>query len=301
MHIYNILNQFSDKHFTEEWFTKIKWENGKVKCPNCESLNVKDYKHPSMQYRCNICRKPISLKYGTKMHGSRAPLHIWTNAVAHDLINPYGISITHLSDELKISQNTTRSILNQSRKVLVSEDYPDEFIRGKHFRFNLIHHEVLLPNKHFKTKSSKKLFNSADYIVVCITEFNSDKIWVKTLPKKKFATIAKSIEKILPERAFIFANQSLFEQGIISKKFKLRDELAYDQMEIARLKKFGFDNDINVKSAGAELQNGLLKVYHKMIEEHFTYYVKVFAGRWNIRHLTLEKQMESVFTKLAKN
>ena len=84
-----------------------------------------------MSYRCIKCRKPFSLKFGTKIQRSCIPLHIWTAAGAHDLINPSGISVTQLSKELKITQNSARLLLCQIRELMMTNGVPKEFETGK--------------------------------------------------------------------------------------------------------------------------------------------------------------------------
>ena len=300
MHKFNILAQFSNEDFANQWFTEIKWPRGKIKCPECNSQKIKSFNHPSMPYRCGICRKPISLKFGTKMHKSSAPLHIWTAVVAHDLILPTGTTVTNLSQELKTNQNTIRSLLNQIRKELVDDGYPIEFETGKLFRLNTIHYNVQESGKPTVKNDSNKQCGSTEMVVVCITEFNSDKIWVETLPKEKIGTIKLTIEKMLPEGAMIFADQDLYDQGFIPEKFSFHIKSGYDDMEEARLKKLGQNSGNYLMGANVELESGIEKAYHRMTKEKLTNYVNEFAGRWNLRHLPLEKQMKIIFTKLAR-
>ena len=301
MHKFNVLAQFSNEDFVNQWFTEIKWSRGKIKCPECKSQRIKSFNHPSMPYRCGICRKPISLKFGTKMHRSSAPLQLWTAAVAHDLILPTGTTITQLSNELNANQNTIRSLLNQIRKELVSDGYPIEFETGKLFRLNAISYNVQEYGKSIVKNDSNKQCDSTEMVVVCITEFNSDKIWVETLPKEKIGTIKLTIEKMLPEGAMIFADQDLFDQGLISEKFSFHVQSGYDDLEVARQKKLGQKSENNLMGANVELESGIKNVYHRMTKEKLTNYANEFAGRWNLRHLPLEKQVEIIFSKLARN
>ena len=300
MHKFNVLVQFSNEDYVDQWFTKIKWPRGKIKCPECKSQKIKSFNHPSMPYRCGICRKPISLKFRTKMHRSSAPLHIWTAAVAHDLIKPTGTTITHLSQELKTNQNTIRSILNQIRIELINDGYPIEFETGKLFRLSIIHYNVQESGKSTMKNDSNIQCDSTEMVVVCVTEFNSDKIWVETIPTKKIDTIKFTMEKMLPEGAMIFANQDLYDQGLIPEKFSFHIQSGYDDAEVARLKKLGQNSENSLMGANIELESGIRNVYHRMTKEKLTNYANEFAGRWNLRHLALEKQVEIIFTKLAR-
>ena len=299
MHLLSIFEQFADKNFANEWFTEVKWPRGKIKCPACKGQKIKDYKHPSMPYRCMKCRKPISLKFGTKMQRSSIPLHIWTAAGAHDLINSSGISVTHLCQELKITQNSARLLLNQIRELIATNGVPQEFETGKMFRLDLIHYKGIESKNRTKSKRSKNQVSSDEFAVVCITEYSSDKIWVKTLPKEELATIGVSIEKVIPDGEIIFTDQSLNDLGLESKKYTFQNQKEYEDLEKARQKRVGQDPENKIKSAGSELEFGIKKVYHKMTMKQLDNYAKVFAGRWNLRHLSLDDQMKIIFSKMV--
>ena len=300
MHLLTIFEQFSNKSFVDQWFAEIKWPRGKIKCPVCNGQKIKNYNHPAMPYRCIKCRKPISLKFDTKIQRSCIPLHIWTATGAHDLINPAGISVTQLSHELKISQNSARSLLNQIRKLMVANRVPKEFETGKMFRLDLMYYMGKKFQNLTKFESSQKQADSTEFVVVCITEFSSDKIWVETLPKENLASISDTIEKILPADAIIFTDQSINDLGLKPKKYRLQKQIEYEDLEIARQKRVGQDLGNYIKSAGIELECGIKKVYHKMTIEQLDNYARVFAGRWNLRHLPLENQMRIIFSKVIR-
>ena len=300
MHLLTIFEQFADKNFVDQWFTEVKWPQGKIKCPECKGRKIKNFKHPAMSYRCIKCRKPFSLKFGTKMQRSCIPLNIWTAAGAHDLINSSGISVTHLSHELKISQNCARTLLNQIRELMMANSVPTEFETGKMFRLDLIHYKGKKSKNCTNSKKSKDLVGSTEFVVICITEFSSDKIWVETLPKNKLDSIGEKIEKIIPDGAIIFTDQALNVGKIIPKEYTFRQQQGYEEIELARQKRVGQNPENKLKSAGKELECGISNVYHKMTMIQLNNYTKVFAGRWNLRHLPFENQMQIIFSKMIR-
>ena len=299
MRLYRAIQQFSNKNYVRDWFAKIKWPRGCIKCPDCNGREVEPYNHPSMPYRCTNCWKPISLKVGTIMQRSSIPLHKWTATVAYDLVNPTGITISSLRQKIKISRNSARSLLNQVRALMVNNSLSEEFSTGTYFRLNLIHYDVRPTKIHNRTIKLNSQPNSTKVVVVCITASNSDKIRVKTVPKEKLATISELITKILPDRAAIFTDQTLMDKGLIPKKYTVRKEEEFDEYEKAKLKAVGqFTNEV-VKGAAVELEGGFKSMYHKMTFEQLDLYVQVFAGRWNIRHLPFEEQMKIIFSKMV--
>ena len=300
MRLYGAIQEFSDKNYVTDWFARIKWPLGCIKCPDCNGSKVKPYNHPYMPYRCTNCWKSISLKIGTIMQRSSIPLHKWTATVAYDLINPTGITISSLRQKIKISRNSARSLLKQVRALMVNNSLSKEFSLGTYFRLNLIHYDVRPTKIHNKTITLNSQTNSTKVVVVCITSSNSDQIWVKTVPKEKLATISETLTKILPDRAVIFTDQTLINEGLIPQKFHVRKEAEFDVYEKAKLKAVGqFTNDV-VKGAAVELEGGFKSMYHKMTFEQLDLYVKVFAGRWNIRHLPFEEQMKTIFSKMVE-
>ena len=166
------------------------------------------------------------------------------------------------------------------------------------FRLNLMYYIGKESKKLDKPKSSQNKVVSTEFVIVCITEFCSDKIWVKTLPKRRLAKIGESFEKILPADAIIFTDQSLNEIGLEPKKYRFQKQKEYEDLEKARLQRLRQDSGHHVKSAGIELECGIKKVYHKMTIEQLDNYTKIFAGRWNLRHLSLEDQMRTIYLKM---
>ena len=126
------------------------------------------------------------------------------------------------------------------------------------------------------------------------------KLNCETAPLDKLATISETITNIVPDDAAIFADQSIMNEGLIPKKFKVRNEIEFDEFEEAKLKEVGQFANASVKGTTVELKNGIKSVYHKMTFEQLDLYVKAFAGRWNMRHLPLEEQMKIIFSKMVK-
>ena len=197
MRLYKLIQQFNNENFVNEWLAQIKWPRGEIKCPDCDGLNINPYNHPTMPYRCAKCRKPFSLKFGTKLQRSSIPLHKWTSTVVQDLINPSGVTISKLCQKIKVSRNSARSLLDQVRALMVTKGHPKEFLSETYFRLNLIHYDVKPTKIRNKTINLNSQSTSTRVGVVCITAFNSDKIWVETLPLEKLATISETITKII--------------------------------------------------------------------------------------------------------
>ena len=289
------LQKFSDESFVNQWLSEVRWPGGKMICPRCLSERTSDSTHLTMPFRCGDCRKFFSLKFGTTMQSSRVPLHKWTTAVVHDLKNSTGIISADLSQEIGVNRDCARLMLRHIGNALVAKSPPVEFKTGKLFRFD----EILYDGQEFKIlelgKVPKNSIDSAKFIVICITEFNSNKIWVEVIQKSQLSKVSEMVEKILPTGAYIFTGYKKYYGNINRKKYKIRKKTEFEEHVSAQAMDMGIENIDITALAGSQLKNGLAAVYHKMKLKDLKFYVRTFAGRWNLRELTLENQMKSVF------
>ena len=289
------LRKFSDESFVNQWLSEVRWPGGKMICPRCQSERTSDSTHLTMPFRCGDCRKFFSLKFGTTMQSSRVPLHKWTTAVVHDLKNSTGIISADLSQKIGVNRDCARLMLRHIGNALVAKSPPVEFKTGKLFRFD----EILYDGQEFKILESGKVpknsIDSAKLIVICITEFNSNKIWVEVIQKSQLLKISEIVEKILPADSYIFTGYKKYYEDINRKKYKIRNKTEFEEHVSAKAKELGIENIVKIALAGSQLTNGLAAVYHKMKLKDLKFYVRTFAGRWNLRELNLENQMKSVF------
>ena len=67
---------FSDAEVCDAYMRKIKWPDGPVTCPHCDSTNVGTIASRH-KIQCRDCRKQSSYKVGTIFEDSPLPLHVW--------------------------------------------------------------------------------------------------------------------------------------------------------------------------------------------------------------------------------
>lgn len=70
---------FSDRDVCHAYMRRIKWPGGVVTCPKCGGESVKELATRPGLLKCNRkdCQKQFSLRAGTYMEGSHAPLSAW--------------------------------------------------------------------------------------------------------------------------------------------------------------------------------------------------------------------------------
>ena len=295
------LRKFSDESFVNQWLSEVRWPGGNMICPRCQSERTSDSTHLTMPFRCGDCRKFFSLKFGTTMQSSRVPLHKWTTAVVHDLKNSTGIISADLSQKIGVNRDCARLMLRHIGNALVAKSPTVEFKTGKLFRFD----EILYDGQEFKIlesgKVSKNSIDSAKFLVICITEFNSNKIWVEVVQNSQLSKISEIVEKILPTGAYIFTGYKKYYEDINRKKYKIRNKTEFEEHVSAQAKELGIKNTDKTALAGSQLTDGLAAVYHKLTLKELNFYVKSFAGRWNIQKYDLERQVRLVFSVILNN
>src|SRR5881398_1649544 len=71
---------FADLDVCHDYLAKLKWPDGVVKCPRCNSEGVGFIRSRRM-YQCRGCRKQFSVKVGTIFEDSPLGLDKWFVAV----------------------------------------------------------------------------------------------------------------------------------------------------------------------------------------------------------------------------
>ena len=110
-----LFKMFPNDESAEEWFVNSRWPDG-VRCPHCESDNVKENAtHPTMPFRCNSCKKQFSAK--TVMHGSKVGYQNWVITLYLVTTSLKDVSSMKLHRDLGVTQKTAWHMLNRIREA----------------------------------------------------------------------------------------------------------------------------------------------------------------------------------------
>lgn len=108
--------------FDEDWkcldyLDWLRWPDG-FKCPHCGADH--GWREPDRRWRCGGCDRHVSATAGTIFHGTRTPLTVWF-AAAWLLVNSkFGVSATHLQQEMELgSIQTAWAMLHRYRTVMI--------------------------------------------------------------------------------------------------------------------------------------------------------------------------------------
>ena len=296
----NELQKFSDENFVNQWFSDLRWPDGQIFCPRCQGSRTRPCTHLTMPFWCADCRNFFSLKFGTALQFSRISLNKWAIATIHDLRKPEGIVPGKLSKKIKINRECARSMLGHIGNALITDNQPEEFKFGKFFRFD----EILYEGQKLKNVETgdarASTPNSSNFIVICITDFKSNKVWIEVVHQTKLNTVSGIVKQILPKGACIFTDHNKYYDDI-NKKFRVRKKSEFEGFDNARMRKFGLESSDKLELAETHLESGLAGVYHKMTLEKLRFFTKTFTGRWNIQEYSLTEQVQLVFSAILNN
>src|SRR5438874_5834860 len=105
---------FADLDVCHQYMEHIKWPDGKITCPHCQSQNICRIKRRRM-LRCKDCRKQFSVKVGTIFEDSRLGLDKWFVATWTLTNCKNGISSHELAREIGVTQKSAWHMLHRVR------------------------------------------------------------------------------------------------------------------------------------------------------------------------------------------
>lgn len=108
---------FSDEDRCNEYMKQIKWPDGRITCPKCNSDRIGEVKTRKM-LRCKDCRKQFSYKVGTIFEDSPLGLDKWFVAVWCITNAKNGISSYELHRALGVTQKSAWHMLHRVRLAM---------------------------------------------------------------------------------------------------------------------------------------------------------------------------------------
>src|SRR5712692_9417882 len=107
---------FSDYENCRQFMVAVRWADGKVRCPYCDSEKV-TYLSKARLYRCygDHPKQKFSLKIGTVFEDSPIPLEKWLPAVWLVVNCKNGISSYEISRALGVTQKSAWFMLHRIR------------------------------------------------------------------------------------------------------------------------------------------------------------------------------------------
>ena len=118
------IQYFSDFENCQQFMIANRWADGKVRCPQCGSLEV-NYLPNARVWKCyeKHPRQKFSLKVGTVFEDSPIPLEKWLPAVWLIVSCKNGISSYEVASALGITQKSAWFMMHRIRKAMQSGSF----------------------------------------------------------------------------------------------------------------------------------------------------------------------------------
>ena len=112
---------FSDPERTFEYAKRLRWQNGKVTCPRCESTEHSFISTRKLWY-CKGCKKQFTVKVGTIFEDSALGMDKWMIAAWMIANCKNGISSYEIARALGITQKSAWFMLQRIRLAMHNKD-----------------------------------------------------------------------------------------------------------------------------------------------------------------------------------
>lgn len=113
------VRHFADKDARQAYMIMIKWPDGRIVCPKCDSDNVGKIETRRL-FKCRACRKQFSAKTGTIFEDSPLGLDKWFVAVWLIANAKNGVSSCELARAIGITQKSAWFMLHRIRLAMRS-------------------------------------------------------------------------------------------------------------------------------------------------------------------------------------
>jgi transposase-like protein len=206
---------FSDPDRCFAYVTKLRWPDGKVMCPRCNTA-----KHSFIKTRriwfCYTCKKQFTLKVGTIMEDSPITLDKWMTAFWLLCNCKNGVSSYELGKDLGIHQESAWFMLQRIRKVMQDDffgsklggsggevEVDESFIGGKARNMHLSERKRRITGTGTKDKTA----------VMGILE-RGGKIRTTVVPNRKKAALQGEVRKHVEAGAALYSDALLSYEGL---------------------------------------------------------------------------------------
>jgi transposase-like protein len=113
---------FSDPERTFQYAVRLRWHNGKVACPRCNSTEHSFISTRRLWF-CKGCKKQFTVKVGTIFEDSALGLDKWMIAVWMIANCKNGISSYEIARALGITQKSAWFMLHRIRLAMHNKDF----------------------------------------------------------------------------------------------------------------------------------------------------------------------------------
>lgn len=281
---------FSDLDRCNEYMEQIKWPDGKIICPKCNSDRIGKIQTRKM-LKCKDCKKQFSYKVGTIFEDSPIGLDKWFVAVWCITNNKNGISSYELARALGVTQKSAWHMLHRVRlamaeggigeKLTGTVEADETFVGGK------------AKNMHRKERARKiKGRGAVGKTIVQGVLARGGKVVAGVVADAKRKTLQPNVRNVVEPGATIYTDALRSYGG-------LEDEYLHETVDHAKEYVRGDVHTNGMENFWSLLKRCINGTYISVMPWHLFRYVDEQVFRFNERSGTDGERFDEVMSRVV--
>lgn len=273
------IRYFTDYENCRSFMVAVRWPDGKVRCPYCDSEKV-GYLANARVYRCygDHPKQKFSLKVGTIFEDSPIGLDKWLPAVWLLVTCKNGISSYEIHRALGVTQKTAWFMLHRIRLAMQCGSFVKLGGNGGEVEVDETYIGGKARNMHAKVRRRRNVKGAEAKAMVMGAIERGGKVYAKVVPNRKKETIKDVIFPAIEQGTTVYTDE--FPAYVYATK-----DVEFEHKVINHLEKYV---DGNIHTNGIEnfwslLKRGLGGTYVAVEPFHLFRYVDEQAFRFNNR------------------
>ncbi len=267
---------FHDEKAAEKHIEVSRW-NGEPSCPHCGALNVTRMKGKTQRgmFQCNDCRDKFTVRTGTVMERSHAPLHKWLLAMHLLASSKKGISASQTARNIGVTYKTAWFLCHRIREAMDGATGNDP-LGGKN---KVVEADETFVGGKAKNRAHRKPAPKKPVVALVDREGHVRSFHVANVNAKHLrGLIVTNVHRdshLMTDEAHVYTK--------VGREFAGHSVVNHSAKEYVGMA--GFKHSNTAENFFSIFKRGVIGTYHHMSEAHLGRYTREFDFRYNTREL----------------